>query len=262
MAQIGNELTSSGYWATRAAGGYEKLGWVKAGGLLDKIVELAHLQGNELVVDVGTGSQAVLDAVAPHLNDGGRVMGFDISADMMRKQEGMLPKNAILFVADTYHIPLPDESVDLVTARMVYHNLDDVGHAVRETARILRPGGKFIISEYVVPDLDVLQFERMVFDIKEKGRHLWTGRQLKEMVACNWDQGNKGHNINLDYATLPKYSVKDWMKKSGLPEETQQAVLQCYLDAPEKIVQKMGIVFTADGDALVDRPFAYVVAEK
>lgn len=249
------------FWTMRAGGGYEQLGWVKAGNLLEKIVELADLKGHEKVVEVGTGSQAVLDVVTPHLNKGGRYLGFDISAIMMARKQGIRPKNSTLLVADAYRAPFASGVVDVVIARMVYHHLDDVSAALKEAQRILRPGGKLIISEYVAGDEEVLAFERQVFDIKERGRNLWTGVQLAGIVENAW-----GHDsIQLDYAVMPQYSVRDWMGKSGLPQEDQIAVLDLYKKAPLSVIQKMGITYCRDVqgvDALVNRPFAYVVAEK
>lgn len=253
------QLVSTQYWDQRAQGGYNQLGWVQASGPLEKITELADLKGHETVVDIGTGSQAVLDALAARLTTG-KIFGFDISADMMRRSSGCLPANATLLVADTYKTPFQSESVDLCTARMVYHNLMDIKSAVLESWRMLRPGGKLIVVEYVAADEDVWPFERRVFDIKEKGRNLWTGDRLRQEIADVWPSGSSV--VGLDYSMIRQYSVKDWMGKSGLPRVTQEAVLQCYLEASRDLVEKMGITYTNDGDALVDRPFANVVATK
>lgn len=242
-------------WEQRAAGGYEQLGWITASAALQKVIEAADLQGNEVVVDVGTGSQAVLSIIRDQLNRSGKTYGFDISLDMLQRGKDVAP----LFVADTYHIPLPAESVDVLTARMVYHHLEHIDVALNESYRVLRAGGRLLMGEYVAVDDDVWQFERRVFDIKEAGRHLWTGPALAALIQHDWPEPIH-HSVG--YGTIPQYSVKDWMGKSGLPQETQNAVRQCYLDAPESIVQKMNIMFTDDDDALVDRLFAFVLATK
>lgn len=242
-------------WEQRAAGGYEQLGWVTASAALEKVIAVANLQGHEIVVDVGTGSQAVLSIISSQLHEGGKAYGFDISHEMLLRGHRKDP----LFVAETHHIPLPSQSVDLLTARMVYHHLEDIETAIHESYRVLKPGGKFIVGEYVAVDDEVWQSERRVFDIKEAGRHLWTGEELARLVQHHWLEN---YPVSIGYGTIPQYSVKDWMGKSGLPQETQDAVRQCYLDAPKSIVQKMNIAFTDDDDALVDRLFAFVLATK
>jgi SAM-dependent methyltransferase len=242
-------------WERRAQGGYERLGWVTAPEPLRKIIELAGLKGDEMVVDVGTGSQVVSNAIAERLGENGKVIGFDHSPEMLRR--GSL--NGRLFVADARAVPLPENTTDLVTARMVYHHLPDVDSAIRESYRVLTPGGKLIVSEYVPPDEEALAFERQVFDIKEPERHLWTGEQLAALIITNW---NSGGEVLLDNDIMPQYSVRDWMNKSGLSEDIREAVLTFYMDAPPEIVKKMGVTHTVDGDALVDRPFAFVRAIK
>lgn len=242
-------------WQQRAAGGYEQLGWVTASAALEKVIAVANLQGHEVAVDVGTGSQAVLSIISSQLHEGGKAYGFDISHEMLLRG----PRRVPLFVADAHHIPLPSQSTDLLTARMVYHHLEDIEAAIHESHRLLKPGGKLIVGEYVAVDDEVWQFERRVFDIKESGRHLWTGEELSRLVQHHWPANCP---VSVGYGTIPQYSVKDWMGKSGLPQDTQDAVCRCYLDAPESITRKMNISLTNDNDALVDRLFAFVLALK
>jgi ubiquinone/menaquinone biosynthesis C-methylase UbiE len=248
-------------WTSRAAGGqaggYDQLGWVNAPGPLDALVRMANLQGNETVVDIGTGSQTVLKSIAPHVPNG-HLIGFDISPEMLHCGTPN-PQNR-LFVADTLRIPLANNSADLVTARMVFHHLPNIPETLMEVHRILKPSGRFLIGEYVAVDPEVQYFEKQVFNIKEAGRHLWTGPQMAELITQSWDHGQS--KAKLDYGVMPKYSVKDWMGKSGLPETTQQAILNLYLNAPSTIVKKMNIQITPENDALVDRPFAFVTITK
>lgn len=247
-------------WSYRAEGGYRNLGWVSASKPLEKIVELADLKGKETVVDVGTGSLAVLKALGSYVPNG-KLIGFDISLEMMREGINDSTFSKKLFQADVYSIPLSCGFADLVTVRMVLHHIDNTPLALEEMYRILKPKGKMLAVEYIASDDEVQSFERKVFDIKEKGRHLWTGESFADLVKNHW-LGPKNDDLSLDYSLLPQYSVRDWMGKSGLPEEIQLAVLECYLNAPKSVVQKMNITFTPEGDALVDRPFAYVLVRK
>lgn len=243
-------------WANRAEGGYENLGWVTNTDLLQRLVDLAELQGGETVVDIGTGSQAVLNAVAAKLPDG-IVYGFDTSPEMMVRKEGELPQNARLFVADATKIPLTPACVDVAFARMVYHHLPlgIIPVALQSTERVLKPGGRFLICEYVAPQ-NAWDFERGVFDIKEPERNLWTEEELKDLIQKRWNGP-----VRLEQAILGQYSVRDWLTKSGLSQDKQDQILALYLNAPDEIRQAMNINYQ-DGDALVDRPFAYVIASR
>lgn len=259
MVETGTTLATSEHWDKERAQGYAKLAWVQARQPLEKIIQLVQLKGDEVVVDAGTGSQAVLDVLAPHLHKDGMIVGFDISLGMMLNREGLLSPNARLVLADIYQTPFADNSVDLVTARHVYHNLPDIEAAVKEAKRILRPEGRLMVIEYT-PCTQAYDFDRIVFDLKEPGRNLWTGEQLRDTIAQAWCCGND--QINLDFALLPQNSVVNWMRNSGLPEATQQAVFGCYLNAPSEISKVINLTITDDGDILVDRPFAYVMVAK
>lgn len=250
-------------WVERArggkSGGYEKLGWVGNDGLLKPFIDLGNFRGDETVVDVGTGSLAVLRTVAPHV---GEIIGFDIASAMIKRGDEDLPSNAGVFVGDAYKIPLQDGSVDVVTTRMVYHHLPDVADAVVEAARILRPGGKLIVSEYVAPDPSTLEFDNVAFQIKEAGRHLWTGDQLNKLIA---GAGDSFRSAELYFAMLPQYSVRDWVGKSGISVEKQMKITDHYRAAPDFARRSMNIQNVSedsdpDRDVLVDRPFAFVVA--
>lgn len=245
-------------WKERAAGGYGQLGWVNAKGPIEELIKQSELQGHETVIDLGTGTRTILEVLSPQISTG-KLIGLDISNEMLT--DGAKNPRHGLIQADTCAIPLPNSSADLVTARMVFHHLPNIPQALKEVQRILRPGGKAIIGEYVAVDNDVLAFEQVVFDTKEAGRHLWTGPQLGTLISENWDH-TPGSQIVLGYGVMPQYSVRDWMGKSGLSRCIQEKVLNFYLKAPELIIKKMAITYTNNGDALVDRPFAFVKAVK
>jgi ubiquinone/menaquinone biosynthesis C-methylase UbiE len=176
-------------------------------------------------------------------------------------------------VADALKLPYADNSVDLVTARMVYHHLEDIPAALNEALRIVKPGGKVMIIEYVLPHDFALPFERKVFDIKEKGRHLWTGPELANTLykaaqeSLDLTEADPV-SISLNYDLLPQYSVKDWLTKSGLSAVEQASIFQLYAHADQRSIRTMNMTQVKDEqtgqveDVLVDRPFAYVVITK
>lgn len=258
MAIEGKDYLATGeHWNTERSVGYKQLGWVKAPGPLQKIIDLAELTGSETVVDAGTGSQAVLDSIASGLNERGRIIGFDISTGMMEGREGKLPRSASLIVADFFSLPFANNSADLLVTRQVLHNLPNISGAITESYRVLKPGGKFIAVEYVALDPEVLAFEKQVFDIKEPGRNLWIGSEMRQQIENSWPS----HTPADHYHTLMDYSVINWMKNSGLPESKQAQVVSLYRSAPESIVRKMNII-QSESDLTTNRTFAYIVASK
>ncbi len=100
-----------------------------------------------LVLDVGTGTGLVLRALAAHLTDaptdapGVRRLGVDRSPGLLARARAADP-DLPLALADAARLPLPDAAVDVVTCATVLHLLPDRRAALREWARVVRPGGR------------------------------------------------------------------------------------------------------------------------
>ncbi|MDE2025445.1 MAG: methyltransferase domain-containing protein, partial [Patescibacteria group bacterium] len=173
-----------------------------------------------------------------------------------------LPANAELREASIYETGLSTESADVVTARQVFHNLSDIDGAVQELGRVVKQGGKLIICEYVAVDDAVKEFEGPIFQTKEEGRHLWTGEEMARVIGRPWFANYPDATVELHYAVMQQYSVRDWMARSSLAPEVQEQIVARYVQAPADVKERMHITVTKDGDALVDRPFAFIVAQK
>ncbi len=108
----------------------------------------------ETVLDLGCGAGLDLYLYAQATGARGRVYGLDISEQMIakvRRNMGMLNmKNVEFLCAPADSIPLPDKSVDIVTANGIYNLSPDKITVMREVARILRSGGRTIFAEIVL----------------------------------------------------------------------------------------------------------------
>jgi ubiquinone/menaquinone biosynthesis C-methylase UbiE len=100
---------------------------------------------------LGAGSGRCLDlccGTGRHLQTlvglGWHVTGVDISADQLRLAEERAPSSVELLRADAAALPLPDGCFDAVVSLFSHTDLDDFALAVREGARVLRPGGVFL----------------------------------------------------------------------------------------------------------------------
>lgn len=96
------------------------------------------------ILDAGCGSGPLLAA----LRDRGAVVtGFDKSAGMLEVARRRLGDDADLHVAELGRpLPFPDDTFDDVTASLVLHYLEDWGPALAELRRVLKPGGRLIVS--------------------------------------------------------------------------------------------------------------------
>jgi len=242
-------------WSIRARK-YSDLDWVNNNGPMNHFLEIAKLKGDEIIVDVGTGSQAVAKFISQQLGDRARIFGFDASRDMISLGKGDKNQNVHVFVGDANNIPMPASSVDLVIARMVYHHLKNPVEAIKEAVRITKTGGRVFIAEHVVMDEEVRQFEKVLFEAKEPGRNLWTVGEIEELAK----QAGLG-DVVTHMGMLEQYSMTEWMINSGLDVSIQQRVLRYFSTASEGVRKKLKINTTSKG-ILMDGYYACVVGTK
>jgi len=108
------------------------------------------------VADIGTGTGVLALELA---RQGLDVVGIDRSEAMLETarqkwaNESPGAPGTIAFQAgDAHALPLPDASVDAAFAHMVLHSLEDPERAVREMARIVRPGGRVVLVDFLAHD--------------------------------------------------------------------------------------------------------------
>ncbi len=109
----------------------------------------ASLPAPASVLDVGCGTGRLLRAAAARWPDA-RLIGVDPAQGMVDIAVALTP-GATIHRALAQSLPLPDASVDLVFSTMSFHHWRDHVGGVREIARVLRPGGHFILVDFAPP---------------------------------------------------------------------------------------------------------------
>ena len=125
----------------------------KTGHELQLAVDFAAPTGTERVLDIGAGAGHTALALAPRV---ARVVLTDPVDAMLTAARGVFQdagmRNAEFVMAVAERLPFPDADFDIVTTRLAAHHFDDVALAMREVARVLRPGGRFIFIDTLAPD--------------------------------------------------------------------------------------------------------------
>jgi arsenite methyltransferase len=114
----------------------------------------ARLEPGELVLDVGCGSGIDTLLAARAVSPGGRVMGLDITEELLAiarhhaAQSGA--GNVDFLLAPMEEIPLADASVDVVISNGVINLSEDKDSAFLEAWRVLRPGGRMVAADMLL----------------------------------------------------------------------------------------------------------------
>lgn len=118
----------------------------------EELVRRLELRPGMAVADIGAGTGYFALPIAEAL-EGGAVYAVDLQPEMLErlraKLEGTAPAETVRPVqGDAAASNLPDGSVDRVLMANLWHELDDHPAALREAARLLRPGGRLVILDW------------------------------------------------------------------------------------------------------------------
>lgn len=160
-------------------------------------------------LDIGTGTGRMLQLFAPYYRRG---VGIDTNRDMLSMARGLIEtaglRHCQVRQGDMYHLPFIPASMDAIVFHQVLHFAPDPGAAIAEAARVLRPGGRLALVDFLPHDLEYLREQhahrRLGFGdaeaagwLKAAGLAAGTTRHLagKPLSVAIW-LGHQGGGLN------------------------------------------------------------------
>jgi ubiquinone/menaquinone biosynthesis C-methylase UbiE len=166
------------------------------------------------LLDIGTGTGRILEVLGPRAE---RALGVDLSRDMLlvarSKIERAGLRNCIVRQADMYKLPVPGQSMDLVTIHQVLHFAEHPAEVLAEAGRVMAPGARLILVDFARHGLASL---------RDDHAHRWLG--FDDAEVAGWlDAAGLTPEAPIALPGRP-LTVKIWQaRRAGAAQQPQAA---------------------------------------
>ncbi len=211
-----------------AAADYITSSYHASGPDLASLMAVAHFTGHERVLDVGTGAGHTALAAARAARE---VIGLDLTGEMVDSARSLAGQrgqaNVTFQLGDALALPFPDASFDAVTNRQSTHHYADPVRAVAETARVLKPGGQFLLIDTVSPEDPALDTFLNCFELLRDASHVrdWRASEWMRMLQAAGFEAEV-----VERFTIP-LDGDDWTRRMRTPATKVAMIRELFADA-------------------------------
>lgn len=226
---------------------------------LKRMVELAGPRGDERVLDLATGGGHTALAFAPRVCE---VVASDLTPKMLAAAEEFVSGKDVANVrfeqADAEDLPFEDESFDVVTCRIAAHHFPEPRKFVSEAARVLKPGGIFLLDDNVAPEETGLDEFMNRFEKWRDPGHVRAHR-VSEWRGWMEESGLRVENVETHRKL---YEFEEWTDRIGMPEQERRALESWLLSAEPEFKEFFEMVEAAGRLVSLNSLFAILSARR
>jgi SAM-dependent methyltransferase len=219
------------------SGSYNKLCWVFDPGFAQQIMDLAQPRTSDILLDLAAGTGAISQLFQGRVR---RIYDLDLSVKMLIQAVQLLADASDIFfiVGDGQCTCFPSEFFDLIVCRNGLHHFADPQRGLRESRRILKSGGFFLLIEPVAPNDIAKPVWSELFSIRDTGRHpdfYFTGAELATFVA------REGFQIEVNQQRIVPIPMSNWRDTGSLSREDQEEVYRVLMQMPQNMRHSLGL---------------------
>jgi ubiquinone/menaquinone biosynthesis C-methylase UbiE len=219
----------------------------RTGDDLQRLIELGEWNPQLQGLDIATGGGHTALAIAPYV---AQVTVTDLTPRMLEKARGYLlmqgVTNAVFQVADAEHLPFAPATFDRVTCRIAPHHFPSIPQFVREVARVLKPGGLFLLIDCKAPsDPELDRFDNTV----EKWRDPSHGRSC---TVEEWQAFFHQAGLSIEHLEFfrKKHDYDDWTARSQMPPDEKEKLAQFILKSKDRIRRYFEVTRNQEGQLI------------
>ena len=189
---------------------------------------LAELHSGEVVLDLGSGGGIDVLLSAKRVGPTGKAYGVDMTDEMLalaRENQRKAGATNVEFLKGTIEaIPLPDNSVDVIISNCVINLSSDKDAVLREAFRVLKPGGRFAVSDVVC--------RGVIPEAVRRSMELWVGCVAGALEESEYRQLLSGAGfVDIDVEPTRIYEFKDAGLEDLLWREVSGRVMGAFIRA-------------------------------
>jgi ubiquinone/menaquinone biosynthesis C-methylase UbiE len=229
---------------SRTAAHYVTSATHRSGNDLNRLLSLGEWDPAYDALDIATGGGHTALAIAPYV---AQVIATDLTPAMLETARAFLLAQGVTNVqfqlADAEDLPFAEASFERVTCRIAPHHFSHVGKAVQEVARVLKPGGLFLLIDNIAPeDPELDTFNNTI----EKWRDSSHGRSYTQNEWLTFF-AQAGLQIEHSETFRKTHQYDDWTARSELATAEKNALEAYILHSNESIQGYFEVQVDADG---------------